>query len=165
MNRENGFTKIPNYLLKGLIENKLNGTQYRILLHILRFTNGFQRHDHELSLSFLSKAIKADKSYVARELNTLIKQDIVEIVKEGGFNKPRKLRINNDLKSWGVMKVPQCKKKSTAEENVNSTVDKRHNTTVDNYIQSTVDKDIHQEIKNKEIKKDIFKENSEDFLY
>lgn len=160
---QNGYTKIFHFIMDGLITNKLNGTQYRILLLVLRYTYGFHRDYHDFSLTFLAKALNIDKSYVRKELNTLIELDILMVVAEAGFNKPRKLKINNDINAWRVNKTSQGKITSTLGEKEDFRVVENYHTTGDQNNPSTVDKLIYQEIKDKEINKEVIKD--EDFLY
>ena len=40
---QENFTKIPNQIIEKLVVEKLNGTQFRILLVLLRYTKGFHR--------------------------------------------------------------------------------------------------------------------------
>ena len=52
---DNGeFTRIANEILEHIAKAKLNGTQYAIILTIWRYTYGFQRISHEMSLGFMA---------------------------------------------------------------------------------------------------------------
>ncbi len=78
---ESAYTKIPNNLLEQLATVKLSPTQYRLLFVIWRYTYGFHRDKHELSLTFLATATGCDKRQIQRELKGLddiglIKQEI-----------------------------------------------------------------------------------------
>ncbi|MDQ0876787.1 phage replication O-like protein O [Paenibacillus sp. V4I3] len=90
---ENGYTAIANVVLEQLYQTKLNATQHRIVLAVLRFTYGFKRKSHAFSMGFLSKAVDGDRRQVQRELKKLLDRKIIlESVPEStvrvlGFNK------------------------------------------------------------------------------
>lgn len=89
---ENGYTAIAHEILEKLAQIKLSPTQYRLILIIWRFTYGFRRKEHKMSLSFLSQATKCDKRHIQRELKELAERRIVNQRQEGidriiGFNK------------------------------------------------------------------------------
>ena len=54
---ENGYSPIANEILEQLCRQNLNGTQFRIIMVVWRYTYGFSRKEHELSETFISKAI------------------------------------------------------------------------------------------------------------
>lgn len=146
---ENGYTRIANELLEVIYSSKFNATQLKILLCIIRYTYGFGRKEHELSLTFISKATGVSKRYVASELNRLIESKVVLIAKEHTDTESRKLKINKRYASWegyGTI-IPQVNDSSTDEE--------KQDTTVEELFNTTVEESFHQERKIKE----IFKEN------
>lgn len=65
--KENGYTPVANEILEQLYRQNLNGTQFRIIMVVWRFTYGFSRREHELSETFISKAIGTHKKQVSRE--------------------------------------------------------------------------------------------------
>ena len=96
------FTKISNELMEVVPYYKFNGTQLRLLFVILRYTYGFCRKEHALSLSFLSKATGMAREQVKRELNALIRDKVVIVKKAAGFNSTRILAFNKDYEQWKV---------------------------------------------------------------
>lgn len=125
---ENGYTRIANEIMEALAVTDLNGTQRRILDVILRQTYGYQRKEHELSLTFISNATKIHKMQVQRELATLIERKIVVTMSEASFNKSRILSFNKNYKEWSNSE--QLAKKLTGSESANHTVSGLANTTV-----------------------------------
>ncbi|MEE8669264.1 MAG: replication protein [Heyndrickxia coagulans] len=98
--KEHGYTGIANEILEKIAKTNLNGTQFRILMVIWRFTYGFQRKQHELSYSFLSEAIGIkDRRTIYRELKILIDKKIVSVVEKGarGVNV---LAFNKNYEEW-----------------------------------------------------------------
>lgn len=145
---ENGYTKIANEILERLALTKLSPTQFRLILAIWRYTYGFNRKDHEMSLSFLAEATGIHKQRVKQELDKLIENNIVIVTEEGSFSKSRKLAFNKDYDTWRLQ--------STKESTVSGIAD----TTVSETTYSTVSEFAYQEIKN--INKDLNKNIDDD---
>ncbi len=99
---ENGYTKIADEILEVLPKYKFNGSQMRILMVILRYTYGFSRKQHELSLTFISEATGMNRTQVRRELNTLIAKNVILVLKEASFRKPRVIAFNKNYDQWQV---------------------------------------------------------------
>lgn len=97
------YTKISNEILEKLTIGKFNATHYRILLTILRYTSGFQRNDHKLSVSFISNSTNSSSQVIKRGLKELIDMKIITVVKEATFSSPRVLKINENFDTW-IMK-------------------------------------------------------------
>lgn len=74
---EKGYTRIANEILEAMARMKLSPTQYRIIFVVWRYTYGFQRKAHELSLTFISEATGCDFRQVQRELKKLIESEIL----------------------------------------------------------------------------------------
>jgi len=98
--RENGYTGIANEILENLSTISLNGTQFRIIMVVFRFTYGFQRKEHELSESFLANATGIHKQQIKRELKTLLDKNILLTVRKATFDKPRIISFNKDYDNW-----------------------------------------------------------------
>jgi phage replication O-like protein O len=95
---EDGYTRIANEILEQVAHLRLNGTQFRLLLIVWRYTYGYGRKEAELSLSFLASAIGASRSQVDRELTDLIRRSVIEVVP--GYGRRRLLRFNKDFSAW-----------------------------------------------------------------
>ncbi len=116
------FTKISNELMEHLPLYKFNGTQLRIIIVVLRYTYGFLRKECSLSLSFLSKSICVHKEQIKRELNSLINEKVINVVKGADFNSTRVLAFNKNYDEWltekSELKSTQEAKKFTGSEKV-----------------------------------------------
>jgi phage replication O-like protein O len=99
---ENGYTRIANEILEEVTKLPLNGTQFRIVIAIWRYTYGFQRKEHEISLAFLSSAAGLNERQTRRELNRLIDMNIIKVVKEATFTSSRVLAFNKYYNEWGI---------------------------------------------------------------
>lgn len=95
---ENGYTKIANEILEEMAKIKLSPTQYRLLFVIWRFTFGFNRKVHKMSLSFFSKATGCNSRQIQRELKNLEERKIiVQEIKSGSY---RKISFNKNHDDW-----------------------------------------------------------------
>lgn len=126
--KENGFTAIANELMEIIAKTDFNGTQRRIIDVVLRQTYGWQRKEHELSLTFIATATGIHKMQVQRELATLIERNVILITKEGSYTKPRTLAFNKKYNSWVISE--QLTKKLTGSELDNETGSELANSTV-----------------------------------
>ncbi|WP_071649238.1 replication protein [Virgibacillus halodenitrificans] len=107
---KNGYTRIANELLDQIIKVNLNGTQFRLVMAVWRYTYGFQAKEKELSIRFLAEKTEANKRQVERELKSLIDKNIV-ITGDKGERGARMLSVNKDYEKWGEVE----KTKSAAE--------------------------------------------------
>jgi phage replication O-like protein O len=97
---ENGYTRIANEILEQVTKANLNGTQFRIVMVIWRYTYGFRETAHELSYSFIAQAIGIkNKAVVQRELNAMIKGKIICVVGKGSRG-ANVLSFNKNYEEW-----------------------------------------------------------------
>lgn len=103
--KENGYTAVANELLEQIMKLSLNGTQFRIVLAIWRYTYGFRRTRHKLPLSYLAEKIGASKGQTQKALDQLIQKQIINITEfdtKGG----RKLGVNKNYEEWDSNETP-----------------------------------------------------------
>ena len=116
--KENGYTAIANEILEHIYKLNLNGTQFRIVLIIWRFTYGFHKTEREMSLAFIAEGIDTTRNHVDRELKALIDRNIVS-VSGVGKGRGRLLSVNKNYDQWQEDKVakpkPAAKKKKPAK--------------------------------------------------
>lgn len=101
---EHGYTKIANRLLEEIAYYKFNGTEFRILMVIWRYTYGFNRKENEMSTTFIANAIGIDSSRVRKVLKKLIDKNVILVKQEATFNKSRVLSFNKNFEEWEVEK-------------------------------------------------------------
>lgn len=99
---EDGYTRIADQILEEISKQKLNGTQFRILMVVWRYTYGFNRKDHEMSLSFFEKATELGKTQLDREIKNLIESKVLVVTKESTYTASRKLQFNKNIAEWTV---------------------------------------------------------------
>ncbi len=119
----NGHTRIANEILNEIMKTNLNGTQFRLVLAIWRFTYGFQRKSHDMSVTYLAELLNTSRSAVDRELTALIDRNIITVI-EIGNKGARVLSFNKNYKEWGdkdpakepVPEIPKPKKKAETKK-------------------------------------------------
>lgn len=102
---EDGYTRIANEILEYVMKTSLNGTQFRLVIAAWRYTYGFRRKEHELSLGFLAGQIGASRSQVDRELSVLIERRIFK-VEGAGKRGARIIRFNKNFVEWEAQNKP-----------------------------------------------------------
>ncbi len=100
---EKGYSKIANEILDQLSRIKLNGTQFRIVLIVWRYTYGFSRKEHELSEGFIAKATNINRKQVARELRELIDWNVINVIKESTPYESRVISFNKNYEGWELI--------------------------------------------------------------
>lgn len=99
---ENGFTRIANELLNAIAAHPFNGTQYAILLFIVRETYGFGRKESTMSVGMIADRIKRNKGTVSREMKNLIRLNIVVVIDPATFETARTVKLNKDFDTWRI---------------------------------------------------------------
>jgi phage replication O-like protein O len=94
---ENGYTAIAHTILEKMARIKLSPTQYRLIFVIWRYTYGFKRKSHNLTLSFLSNATGCDERQIQRELKRLEKR---KVIFQQINSKQRKISFNKKYNQW-----------------------------------------------------------------
>lgn len=96
------FTRITNEILEEIAKRKFNGTQYGIIISILRNTYGFQRKSHGMSLTFIAEATDTKKAQVKRELDKLIEMKVIKVYAEGTYTTSREIGFNKNFSEWQI---------------------------------------------------------------
>lgn len=112
---EDGYTRIANKILEESARHKFNGTQYSILLVVWRYTYGFKRKSHTLSIGFIAEAINADQKGVKKELNNLLLRNVLQVVSEAHGSRPRSIGFNKNFTEW-LEEVPVQEKSDNSSE-------------------------------------------------
>lgn len=161
--KENGYTAIANELLEALTKAKFNGTQFRIINAVIRYTYGFNRKSHQLSATFISKATGIGLRQITRELSTLADRNVITIYKKGNYVQANEIGINKHYDTWKDVCFDSTDKSDGSDNNVGS--DKLDTTSSDRIVSTSSDKVdstpsdkfVGQEIHIKENKKNIKK--------
>lgn len=115
---EEGFAKLANEILDHIAKASLNGSQLRIVIAVWRYTYGFSRKEHELSIEFLAQATEMHPVQVRRELKTLIARKVITVQKEEAGTRPRLISFNKDYDQWieGTNSLPLSTNRSDDEK-------------------------------------------------
>lgn len=148
---EDGFTRISNEIMSKLAVTKLNGTQFRILMVVFRFTYGYSRKSHSLSESFISDKTGINKRQIKRELASLIERNILCVTKEATFTSSREITFNKNYDEWidtSEQKSTQVTKKTPPSEKVTSPggkIDTSGGVGLDTHIKKGLKKDLKKD--------------------
>ena len=126
---ENGFTRIANEVLESVYSRKFSANQLTIVLVIWRKTYGYQRKEHEFSLSYFSEVTGIDRKAVKRVVDSLIENKVILVVKEAGFTSARVLEFNKDYEEWTIEHRGGKNDHTTGGKNDHTTGGKNDHTT------------------------------------
>ena len=104
--KENGYTPIANEILEQIIKLKLNGTQFRIVMAVWRYTYGYNRKEHNISETFLANAMNTHKAQIAREIKVLIDKKIILVIKESTSTTAKIIAFNKNYDEWVGLQSP-----------------------------------------------------------
>ncbi|MDA8227825.1 MAG: replication protein [Desulfitobacterium hafniense] len=161
MSDQIGYTKINNDILERIAILPFTATQIKIIVVVCRYTFGFGRDEHGISESFLAKATGISKRHISSELKKLVALNVVEVIKESTWTKPKIISLNKNVSEWDSgSTVLLVNPSSTVEVQFCSEVN--HSSTGSGSTVLLGDElQFHQETKNiKENNKENFKENT-----
>lgn len=153
-----GFTPIPNGLLEAISSTGLNGSQFRIVLAVIRYTYGFGRRSHEMSVSYLAKATGLVKRQVRKEIERLLGCKVLIEYKEPTKTSCREIGLNYNYSEWFIYTSGSDKPEDQLHPWGGDQIDLWGG---DQLLHSGEVQLHPQEIKNKE----IFKENMKQMLF
>ena len=140
--REEGFTAVANELLEHIVQTKLNGTQFRVLLFVIRRTCGFQKKTAEMSLSFIANGVGIHRNSVYATLRQLEAMKIISITHMSATT-PQRITVETDYQKWFSADSTVNKSvDSTVNESVDSTVNESIDSTVNESVDSTVNESV-----------------------
>ena len=120
--KENGSTDIANELLEVIYSSNFNAPQLDIIYCLIRYTYGFHRKSHKLSINFISRATKRHKITISKELAKLIDKNVINVEQKSTYSTSRILSLNKDYSTWGVSQNETVSQSETVSQNGASTV-------------------------------------------
>ena len=120
--KENGSTDIANELLEVIYSSNFNAPQLDIIYCLIRYTYGFHRKSHKLSINFISRATKRHKITISKELAKLIDKNVINVEQKSTYSTSRILSLNKNYSTWGVSQNETVSQSETVSQNVTSTV-------------------------------------------
>ena len=138
-----GFTQVANDLLEALIKALVNGTQFRIIMLVLRKSYGFHRKECSVSESYIAARLGIKRQNVHRELKVLLGRKILSEVRPATFTSPRILAIDQDYGTWLIgLEVPE----------LNTGIECDSSSVIENGSSTGIESDSHL---NKPVKKQL----------
>ncbi|MFH1282048.1 MAG: replication protein [bacterium] len=101
------FTKVPNIILEELIKNNFNGSQYQILLAIIRRTFGWHKTYTPIARSLYERMCSKTSNSLERAIKELRKRNIIKKHGEGRYGAV--WSISEDIKLWDKRLPPKIK--------------------------------------------------------
>lgn len=96
-----GYTQIQNNVLEALSTAELSGSAYRIIICVIRKTNGWQKTDDWISFSQFEELTGLSRYSVGKEIKRLVSAKILLVSK----TKPPRYKVNTDTENWVVSKT------------------------------------------------------------
>ena len=120
--KENGSTDIANELLEAIYSSNFNAPQLDIIYCLIRYTYGFHRKSHKLSINFISRATKRHKITISKELIKLIDKKVINVEQKSTYSTSRILSLNKNYSIWGISQNETVSQSETVSQNGASTV-------------------------------------------
>ena len=150
---ENGFTRIANELLEVIQQYKFSLNELKIILCVFRFTYGFNRKEHEMSLTFFMNHTGLNRSRVNSSLKSLIENNVLIVTKKGNAKTSNTYMFNKNYNTWKIEKYSSFTSgKTDTSVQIDTSIKTDTSTSVQNDTRPSVQIDT-QEINNKEILK------------
>jgi phage replication O-like protein O len=147
--KENGHTSIANEIIEALVKTRIGGTEWSIIMYVIRMTYGFHKKEDWISYTRFQKATEKSRPTVWKAIEQLVTKKILVTKKQLGKTF---YSLNKDYSQWVVTKTKLVtKKKRTSYEKATQVVTKKQPTkesiTKENIQKKIIDKSI---IKNDE---------------
>lgn len=162
------FTKINNGVLEKLIWAWLTGTEFSMVLLIIRKTIGWNKESDQISTKQFCEAIWCSKRIIEKSKINLQLMNVIALVKKGAQNwTPSEWSFNKDIESWKVVNksalvnknaVVHKKVQPSAQKGkclVNKSAHTKDTLTKETIQKKTISKDIVTDVEDKKIQKDI----------
>lgn len=164
--KETGYTAIANELLEHIVQTKLNGTQFRVLLFVIRRTYGFQQKAAELSLSFIANGVGIHRNSVHTTLKQLEAMQIITITHKAATT-PQKIAVEKDYQKWITVNAAVHKSvDSTVNQSIDSTVNESVDSnaaavpeSIDSTVNQSVDRTVNESVDQKRNRKRNIEKN------
>lgn len=94
--KENGYTPIANEILQQIVNTPLLGSEFQILLFIIRKTYGFQKKEDWISITQFQKSTGLSRPTVVKSIKNLIHRNMIFKTKSYDYS------FNKDYEKWIV---------------------------------------------------------------
>ncbi len=96
--KENGYTEVANELMEALARADLSGSEYKVVLYIIRSTYGWKRKTACLSVEEIAVGTGQWKDTTAEAVRSLRRRNI--LTAEGDNYHPKTYSIQKDYEQW-----------------------------------------------------------------
>lgn len=76
------YTKFPNKIIEAMLEQRFTALQMRIIIYIIRKTNGWNKQFDYLAIARIARDIHATRPRVSGAVNDLIKMGVLSVKRE-----------------------------------------------------------------------------------
>jgi phage replication O-like protein O len=128
-NNNEGFLKMPNEIVDAFTKLQLSGYQWRILMVIIRKTNGWNKSTDRIALSVFEEYTGLERRNLNKNLNALIKRGIITKDSSGYMTR---YGLQGDWTKWQM------------SVNNNTSVKSDTTTSVENDTETSVNNDTHK---------------------
>jgi len=98
---ENGHTRIADPVLEALMKAKLTGTQWDLVMAVIRKTWGWGKKQDHISLRQFQRLTGRHRNLIARELTALQKRNLIQQTRKPTIDRAAKWRFNKNWETWG----------------------------------------------------------------
>ncbi len=98
---ENGYTRIAHEVLEALMQAKLTGTQWDLVMAVIRMVWGWGKKQDHISLRQFQEVTGRHRNLIARELTALQKRNIIQQTRKPTVDRAAKWKFNKDWETWG----------------------------------------------------------------
>jgi phage replication O-like protein O len=95
-----GFTKVDNEILEAIQHYKFNLNELKIVMCIWRYTYGFNRDDHAMSLSFFENHTGLSRGRLNKSLKDLAENNVILITEKGNSKRSNSYSFNKNYSDW-----------------------------------------------------------------
>lgn len=144
--KENGYTQIANELMERLCYPGINGSEYRVLLLVIRKTYGFHKKVDRISLTQFQSFTLMNRAQAVETIKSLLEKRI--LIKEDG-----QFAFNKNYHEWETEKRGSMQKHTGMEKHTTASMQK--------HTKSSMQKHTHKRKKETITKETYRKEGSE----
>ncbi|MGG3803132.1 replication protein [Metabacillus fastidiosus] len=102
--KENGYTPIANEILEAIQQHKFNLNEMKIIMCVWRFTYGFNRKQHSMSLTFFENHTGLGRKRLNESLKKLVESDVLKKEEQGHAKASNTYSFNKDYEDWKIEK-------------------------------------------------------------
>ena len=117
-NKKDYYTKLFNPLLEALFRSDFSGSEYKVILFVIRSTYGWNKKKFPLSKNYIANGINMEKRNACRTIRSLVKKNV--LIEYGVDKETRSVMygLNKHYSQWDVEGVKNDTIKNSKNEGV-----------------------------------------------